>query len=362
MVNFPTNKIERSQGLIFQVFFFLLQTLPVLAEVAGLGIAPFSIKVRHACAQEDRCTHVLLCVLACTSLQFLVARSRTDPAFAAVLLSSFGGIAMSEPGELQAAKAELQRKKNNLRTAIQRHDKLLESSSAESQEALKAELGVAKAKLGVAEAELGVAKEELGVAKEELGVVKAKEDTPEQQSEIVKAEMGVVKAEMGVAKAEMGVAKAEMGVAKAEWDVAIAVYDSEAKTSNPGRLEFLQGQINDGKETYNDSKQAYNDRKITYKRLEGQLSSLDFRAPPGCLKVTWLFIAAFLLYSPVSPRSHHESDCCHEHPNLSYLVVITNAFHAHAFANTYDHDLESLLFSSLLPTGHISTNSTVNQV
>jgi hypothetical protein len=273
MVNFPTNKIERSQGLIFQVFFFLLQTLPVLAEVAGLGIAPFSIKVRHACAQEDRCTHVLLCVLACTSLQFLVARSRTDPAFAAVLLSSFGGIAMSEPGELQAAKAELQRKKNNLRTAIQRHDKLLESSSAESQEALKAELGVAKAKLGVAEAELGV-------AKEELGVVKAKEDTPEQQSEIVKAEMGVV-------KAEMGVAKAEMGVAKAEWDVAIAVYDSEAKTSNPGRLEFLQGQINDGKETYNDSKQAYNDRKITYKRLEGQLSSLDFRAPPGCLKVTW---------------------------------------------------------------------------
>jgi len=262
------------------VFFFLLQTLPVLAEVAGLGIAPFSIKVRHACAQEDRCTHVLLCVLACTSLQFLVARSRTDPAFAAVLLSSFGGIAMSEPGELQAAKAELQRKKNNLRTAIQRHDKLLESSSAESQEALKAELGVAKAKLGVAEAELGVAKEELGVAKEELGVVKAKEDTPEQQSEIVKAEMGVV-------KAEMGVAKAEMGVAKAEWDVAIAVYDSEAKTSNPGRLEFLQGQINDRKETYNDSKQAYNDRKITYKRLEGQLPSLDFRAPPGCLKVTW---------------------------------------------------------------------------
>ena len=155
-------------------------------------------------------------------------------------------IAMSEAGQLQAAKAELQRKNKNLRTAIQRHDELLESSSPESQEVLKAELGVAKAKLGVAEAKLGVAE--------------AEDETPGRQSEI--------------AKAEMGVAKAEMGVAKAEWDVAIAVYNSEAKTSNQGRLEFLQGQIEGRKERYNDSKEAY-------KRLEGQLSSLDFHAPPG---------------------------------------------------------------------------------
>ncbi len=141
--------------------------------------------------------------------------------------------AMSEPGELQAAKEELQKKKKILRRATETYDELvLGSSSPEPEEVLKAELGVAKA-------ELGVSKAELGVAKAELGVAKAKEDTPERQSEI---------------------AKADMGVAKAEWDVAIAVYDVEAKTSNRERLGFLQDQIND--------------RKETYKRLEGQLSSL----------------------------------------------------------------------------------------
>ena len=230
--------IACERGTDIPGFFFLLQTLPVLAEVAGLGIAPFGIKVRHACSQEDRCTRVPPCILACASLQFLLcAESNPFLAFAAALLSSFAGFAMSE--ELRAAKAELQRKKKNLLTAIQRHDELLESSSPESQEVLKAELGVAKAKLGVAEAKLGVAE--------------AEDETPGRQSEI--------------AKAEMGVAKAEMGVAKAEWDIAIAAYTSEAKTSNPERLEILQGQIND--------------RKETYKRLEGQLSSLDFHAPPG---------------------------------------------------------------------------------
>ena len=190
---------------------------------------------------------------------------------------------MSEAGELQAAKAELQRKNNNLRTAIQRHDELLESSSPESQEVLKAELGVAKARLGVAEAKLGVAEAELGAAKAKRDVAEAKDDTPE------------------IVKAEMGVAKAEMGVAKAEWDVAIAVYNSEPKTSNPGTLEFLQGQINDRKETYND-------RKETYKRLEGQLSSPDFRASNrtsrSYLVSSWLFVAAFLLYSLVCSRTH----------------------------------------------------------
>ena len=194
---------------------------------------------------------------------------------------------MSEAGELQAAKAELQRKNKNLRTAIQRHDELLESSSPESQEVLKA-------KLGVAEAELGVAKAKLGVAEAKLGVAEAEDETPQRQSEI--------------AKAEMDVAKAEMGVAKAEWDIAIAVYNSEAKSSNPGRLEFLQGQINDRKETYNDSKEAYNDSKEAYKRLEGQLSSPDFRASNrtsrSYLVSSLLCIAAFLRYSLVCSRTH----------------------------------------------------------
>jgi len=116
---------------------------------------------------------------------------------------------MSEPGELQAAKAELQRKKNILLAAIQRHDKLLESSSPESQEALKAELGVAKA-------ELGVAKAKFGVAEAELDAAKAKEDTPERQLEIAKAEEQVAKAEEQVAKAEEQVALAELKEAAAQ--------------------------------------------------------------------------------------------------------------------------------------------------
>jgi hypothetical protein len=138
---------------------------------------------------------------------------------------------MSEREELQAAKAELRRKKNILRVANERHDQLLGLSSPDPREVLEAESGVAKAKLGVAEAELSVAKAELSVAK-------AKEDTPERQLEI----------------------------AKGEWDVAKAVYDvAEAKGSGQSRLEFLQGEIA--------AKQA------TCTRLEGQLSFLDFCAP-----------------------------------------------------------------------------------
>ena len=128
---------------------------------------------------------------------------------------------MSELEELQEAKLELKRCNKILRT-------LRASPLSDSEDVLKAELGVAKA--------------ELGVAKAKLDIAEAKEET-ERQSEI---------------------AKAEMDVAKAEWDIAIAVYTSEAKTSNSDRLEFLQGQIKD--------------RKETYKRLEGQLSSPDFRA------------------------------------------------------------------------------------
>ena len=128
---------------------------------------------------------------------------------------------MSEREELQAAKAELRRKKNILRVANERHDQLLGLSSPDPREVLEAESGVAKAKLGVAEAELSVAK--------------AKEDTPEQQLEI----------------------------AKGEWDVAKAVYDvAEAKGSNPQKLERLQGEIV--------AKQA------KYDELEGQFSSLDW--------------------------------------------------------------------------------------
>jgi hypothetical protein len=168
---------------------------------------------------------------------------------------------MSEPGELQAAKAELQKKRSILRGANERHDKLLESSSPDPQEVLEAKVGVAEAKVGVAETELGVAKAKLGVAE-------AKEETPERQTEI---------------------AKAEMGVAKAEWDVAIAVYNSEAKTSNSEKLEILQGRINDRKETYNDSRE-------TYKRLEGQLSSLYFRAPPGSTRTSRSYLVSSLLF------------------------------------------------------------------
>jgi chromosome segregation ATPase len=155
---------------------------------------------------------------------------------------------MSELEELQKASAGLQRCRNELRV-------LMESSSPESEEAVKAELGVAKAKLGVAEAKLGVAEAELYEAKR-------KEATPERQSEIAKAEMGVV-------KAEMGVVKAEMGVAKAEWDVAIAAYNAEAKNpiTSTERLRSLQDQIDA--------------RKETYKRLEGQLSFVGFRSPNG---------------------------------------------------------------------------------
>jgi chromosome segregation ATPase len=113
---------------------------------------------------------------------------------------------MSEPGELQVAKAELQKKKSILRRANERHDKLLESSSPDPQEVLEA-------KVGVAEAELGVAKAKFGVAEAELDEAKAKEDTPEQK---------IAELKENVAKAEREVAKAEREVAKADWELAKA--------------------------------------------------------------------------------------------------------------------------------------------
>jgi hypothetical protein len=142
------------------------------------------------------------------------------------IISTFTGIAMNE---LEEARAELRRCKNELRSLL--------SSSPEPGEVLKARVGVAEAKLGVAKAELDKAKAKLRFAK-------AKEDTPAPQHEI---------------------AKAEMGVAKAEWDVAKAAYDvAEAKGSNQQRLESLQDEIV--------AKQA------TYQRLEGQLSRPYFRS------------------------------------------------------------------------------------
>ena len=104
---------------------------------------------------------------------------------------------MSELEDLGAAKAELRRCRNELRT-------LRTSSSPDSQEVLKA-------KVGVAEAELDVAKAELGVAKAELGVAKAKEDTPEQK----------------IAELKQNVAKAAREVAKADWELAKARNEDE---------------------------------------------------------------------------------------------------------------------------------------
>jgi chromosome segregation ATPase len=106
---------------------------------------------------------------------------------------------MSKPGELHAAKAQLQKKKNILRGANERHDKLLEPSSPDPQNVLEA-------KVGVAEAELGVAKAKLGVAEAELDEANAKENTPEQK----------------IAQLKENVAKAEREVAKADWELAKA--------------------------------------------------------------------------------------------------------------------------------------------
>ena len=195
---------------------------------------------------------------------------------------------MSEPGN---ALARLKTCKNNLRA--------LSSSSPGSEEFLKA-------KFRVAEAQLDVAEEKLDEAEEKLRVAEAKEDTPEQRSEIAKAEVGVAKAKVGVAEARVGVAEAHLrvaeakedtpgrqseiaeakvgvaearvGVAKAEWDFAIAVYNAEAKTSSPERLGFLQGQIED--------------RKEVYKRLQGRVPYLYFRALHVSRVLAWL---AFLL-------------------------------------------------------------------
>jgi hypothetical protein len=107
---------------------------------------------------------------------------------------------------------------------VTKYDELLQSSSPDSEEVLKARVGVAEARVGVAEAKVGVA--------EAKGAPEA------------------------IAKARVSVAEAKVGVAEAKYDVA------EAKGSNPQKLERLQGEIV--------AKQA------KYDELEGQFSSLDW--------------------------------------------------------------------------------------
>jgi ABC-type Na+ efflux pump permease subunit len=115
--------------------------------------------------------------------------------------SSLAVIAMSELG---AARAELQRKTNYLRTASQKHDELLQYSSAESEEAVNSELAVAKAELGVATAKLGVAEAELDEAKR-------KEATPERKSEIaeLKGEIAELKEDVTLAELKKAAAQAK---------------------------------------------------------------------------------------------------------------------------------------------------------
>jgi chromosome segregation ATPase len=141
------------------------------------------------------------------------------------------GIAMSEFNELQEAKGELQRRRNILRVLVTKYDELLQSSSPDSEEVLKARVGVAEARVGVAEAKVGVAEAKYDVA-EAKGAPEA------------------------TAEARVGVAEAKVGVAEAKYDVA------EAKGSNPQKLERLQGEIV--------AKQA------KYDELEGQFSSFDW--------------------------------------------------------------------------------------
>jgi hypothetical protein len=131
---------------------------------------------------------------------------------------------MSEFNELQEAKGELQRRRNILRVLVTKYDELLQSSSPDSEEVLKARVGVAEARVGVAEAKVGVA--------EAKGAPEA------------------------IAKARVSVAEAKVGVAEAKYDVA------EAQDSNPQKLERLQGEIV--------AKQA------KYDELEGQFSSFDW--------------------------------------------------------------------------------------
>jgi chromosome segregation ATPase len=169
---------------------------------------------------------------------------------AAALSPSFGGIAMSEPGELQAAKAELRRKNILLQRANERHDELLGSDSPEPREVLKAKVGVAEAKVGVAEAEVGVAQAKVGIAEAELDEAKANKDTPEQKiaelkENVVNAKTEVANAKTEVANAKTEVADAKTEVAKADWELAKARKEDEddIKVKRRAYEKALEGQL-----------------------------------------------------------------------------------------------------------------------
>jgi hypothetical protein len=145
---------------------------------------------------------------------------------------------------------------------VTKYDELLQSSSPDSEEVLKARVGVAEARVGVAEAKVGVAEAKYDVA-EAKG---APEATAEARVGVAEAKVGVAEAKYDVAEAKgapEAIAKARVGVAEAKVGVAEAKYDvAEAKESNPQKLERLQGEIV--------AKQA------KYDELEGQFSSFDW--------------------------------------------------------------------------------------
>ena len=113
-------------------------------------------------------------------------------------------------------------KKNILHKANDRYGELLDSSSPDSQEVLKAELGVAKA-------ELGVAKAKLEVAEAELDEAKARDDTPEQK----------------IAELKQNVVNAKTEVAKADWELANARNEDkdDIKLKKIAYEKALEGQL-----------------------------------------------------------------------------------------------------------------------
>ncbi len=204
--------------------------------MVGLGIAPVSFKVRNGCAQRRQMhTCPPLNAGICLSSIFLSQAERNCLQPASFPCWDFQ---MSEFNELQEAKGELQRRRNILRILVTKYDGLLSSSSPDSEEVLKARVGVAEARVGVAEAEFDEAKAKLRAA-EANGALEA-----------------IAKARVGIVEARVGVAEARVGVAEAKYDVA------EAAGSNLQKLERLQGEIVAKRAKCNE--------------LEGQFSSLDW--------------------------------------------------------------------------------------
>ena len=207
---------------------------------------------------SSECWHLLLFIF--------LSRAERDRLQPRHLLA---GIAMSEFNELQEAKGELQRRRKILQVLATKYDELLQSSSPDSEEVLKARVSVAEARVGVAEAEFDEAKAKLRAAQAKG----APEATAEARVGVAEARVGVAEAKVGVAEAKYDVAEAKgapeataearVGVAEAKVGVAEAKYDvAEAKGSNPQKLERLQGEIV--------AKQA------KYDELEGQFSSFDW--------------------------------------------------------------------------------------